>query len=195
MPIFMQRRTSRLAVQRGSAWGALLLCATLGWPHLTVGAAAPTPEYLIKAAYLYKFALFVDWPADAFASRQAPITIGIIGTDPFDTALDRTVQNKRINDRPVVARRLQWNQDLRQCHILFVSASEASRTDEIVARLQGLPVLIVGETPEFAQRVGSIGFAIDQNKVKLEVNLEHAKRARLNISANLLRVARIVSSR
>jgi hypothetical protein len=173
----------------------LLLCAALPWLHASGAAAAPTPEYLIKAAYLYNFALFVEWPADAFASQHAPLTIGIVGTDPFDVALDRTIQDKRVNGRPVVIKRLQWHQDLRQSHILFVGASEEARMPEIAARLQGQPILLVGETPDFARHVGTIGFAIDDNKVKLEVNLEAAKRARLNISAKLLKVARIVRSR
>lgn len=172
---------------------ALLLCACLAlgpWPAPV--AAAPSPEYLIKAAYLYNFALFVEWPADAFAAADAPIVIGVVGADPFDEALDRTIQDKRINRRRIVVRRLQWSQDLRGCHILFVSASEAARASELSSRLNGLPVLVVGETPEFARRGGTINFTIEDNKVRFEVNVDAARRARLNISAKLLNLARIV---
>ena len=118
--------------------------------------------------------------------------IGVIGADPFDVALERTVRDKRVNNRPVVVRRLQWAQDLRQCHILFVSSSEGTRAGELTARLDGLPILLVGETPDFARRGGTINFAIDDNKVGLEVNVDTARRSRLNISAKLLKVARIV---
>lgn len=157
--------------------------------------AAPTPEYLIKAAYLYNFALFVEWPADAFPSSDAPIVIGVVGDDPFDQALERTVRDKRINRRPLVVRRLQWGQNLRQCHILFVSASEAARAADLGTRLDGQPVLVVGETFDFARRGGTINFFIENNKVLFEVNVDAARRARLDISAKLLNLARIIRAR
>ncbi|MET0213689.1 MAG: YfiR family protein [Vicinamibacterales bacterium] len=156
--------------------------------------AAPSPEYLIKAAYLYNFALFVEWPAEVFATRDAPIVIGIIGADPFDQALERTIQDKRINGRTLVVRRLQPGQDVRQAHILFVRSSEASRNDELIARLAGRPVLLVGETPDFARRGGTITFTIEDERVRFEINAEAARRARLNVSATLLNVARVVRS-
>jgi hypothetical protein len=150
--------------------------------------AAPTPEYLIKAAYLYNFALFVGWPADAFSTPDAPIAICIVGSDPFDQALDRTVQNKRINRRSIVVKRLHWGIDLRQCHMLFVSASEAAKVADL-SRLEGLPILVVGESSDFARRGGTINFTVDDNKIRFEVNLETAKKSRLDLSAKLLDVA------
>lgn len=168
----------------------VVLTCVLSWlgPAAGVVNAAPTPEYLIKAAYLYNFALFVGWPADAFSTPDGPLVIGILGSDPFDQALDRTVQNKRINKRSVVVRRLRWNQDLRQCHILFISASEAATAADM-ARLEGLPILVVGETSDFARRGGTINFTLDNNRIRFEVNVDAARRSRLNISATLLNVA------
>ena len=171
----------------------LIVCSWLALSHAPALNAAATPEYLIKAAYLYNFALFVEWPTDAFPTATAPIVIGIVGPDPFDQALDRTIRDKRINKRPLVVRRLQWGQDLTQCHILFVSSSEGSRTHEWAPRLEGLPILIVGdEIPEFARRGATINFIIEDNKVKFEVNVDAARHARLNISAKLLNVARVL---
>lgn len=154
--------------------------------------AAPTPEYLIKAAYLYNFALFVEWPADAFAGADTPLVIGLVGTDSFDEAVHRTVENKRINRRPIVVKRLSPNQDLRQCHMVFVGASESGRLPEFSSRLDGLPVLLVGESPEFARKGGTVNFTIQDNKVRFEVNVDAARRARLKISAKLLTLATIV---
>ena len=154
--------------------------------------AAPSPEYLIKAAYLYNFALFVEWPAEAFMTKDAPIVIGIIGTDRFDQALEHTIQDKRINGRALVVRRFQPGQDPRQAHILFVTSSESARNDELIARLATHPVLLVGETPDFARRGGTITFTIEEERVQFEVNVEATRRARLNVSAKLLKVARIV---
>ena len=168
----------------------LIACALSLSLSAAVGVhAAPTPEYLIKAAYLYNFALFVGWPADAFSTPDAPIVIGIVGADPFDQALDRTVQNKRINRRPIVVRRLNWGSDLRQCHMLFISASEAAKAADMPARLEGLPILVVGESSDFARRGGTINFTLDDNKIRFEVNLDAAKKSRLDISAKLLNVA------
>jgi hypothetical protein len=169
-----------------------LLVALAAWASPAPVAAAPTPEYLIKAAYLYNFALFVEWPADAFAGANAPIVIGILGADPFEGALNRTIVDKRVNNRPVVIRRLQSTSDLKQCHILFVSAAEAARVAEVTARVEGLPILMVGETPNFARRGGTMNFAIVDNRVRVEVNIDAARRARLNISAKLLKVATVL---
>ena len=91
-----------------------------------------------------------------------------------------------------MVRRLQPGQDLRQAHILFVHASEAARHAELIARLAGYPVLLVGETPDFARRGGSITFTIEDDRVRFEVNAEATRRARLNVSAKLLNVARVV---
>jgi hypothetical protein len=154
--------------------------------------AETNPEYVIKAAYLYNFALFVEWPADAFPARDAPIVIGIIGADPFEGALERTVLNKRINGRAVVVRRFASAQEARAAHILFVTAAEAGRIAELRERLDGRPVLVVGEVPEFARRGGTANFFIEENRVRFEVNLDAARRSRLNISARMLDVARIV---
>ena len=124
---------------------AILVLVCLGILRASVSFARSTPpEYLIKAAYLYHFAMFVDWPADAFPSRNSPIVIGIVGTDPFGPAIDDTVRDKRIDGRPLVVKRLDWAQDLRQCHILFVA--DGSRIADVVRRVGDLSVLTVGET-------------------------------------------------
>jgi len=151
-----------------------------------------SPEYLIKAAYLYNFALFVEWPANAFASPEAPLVIGIVGPDPFGTAMDRTVQGKRINRHPIRVERLQANQDLRHCHILFVSRSELARAGEIAQRLQGLPVLIVGDAADATRRAAAVEFLLTDNKVGFAINLEAARRARLTVSSKMLGLARAV---
>ena len=154
--------------------------------------AEPSPEYLIKAAYLYNFAMFVDWPPDAFATRTSPFVIGILGADRFDRALERTVSGKRIDKRPIVVRRVDAPHELKRCHIVFVSSSDAARNADVLGRLDGLPVLVVGETPDFARRGGSIAFLVEDNRVRFEVNLDAARRAKLTISAKLLSLAKTV---
>ena len=147
---------------------------------------------MIKAAYLLNFARLVEWPRDAFTSVDSPVTIGIVGTDPFGEALEQTVEGKRINNRRIAVQRLQWHQDLRRCQIVFISSSDSARIGELTTRLAGLPVLIVGEARQLAARGATINFTIEDDRVRFEVNVEAARRARLTVSSQILRVAKIV---
>ena len=153
-------------------------------------------EYLIKAGFIYNFAKFVEWPSAAFSQPDSPIVIGVLGTDPFGNVLDRIVEDKKIGPRPFVVRRYRWGKDLKDlkdCKILFVSASEKTRIDEILLSVKGLPILTVGETPGFAERGGVIRFTLEDNRVRFEVNVDAAHQADLNISSRLLTLAKIIS--
>ena len=151
-----------------------------------------SPEYIIKAAYIYNFAMFVEWPVEAFSGEDAPIVIGILGSDPFGSALDATIRNKKVNNKRLVVKRVQTNQECRECHILFINSTESSRIEELAHRLKRAPILLVGETPDFALRGGMINFTIEENKVRCEINVKAAKRAGLTISSKLLSLSRIV---
>src|SRR6202165_5378159 len=118
------------------------------------GDASESSEYLIKAGFIYNFAKFVEWPSGAFAEPDSPIVIGVLGTDPFGTILDRIVEDKKIGSRGFVVKRLKWGKDLRdlkECKILFVSSSEKPHIDDFLQMVKGLPILTVGETPGFAE--------------------------------------------
>jgi hypothetical protein len=157
--------------------------------------SSDSSEYLIKAGFIFKFAKFVEWPTTAFAQPDSPIVIGILGTDPFGTILDELVQDKKIGARGFVVKRLKWGADvreLRDCKILFVSASEKAHKDEVVQLVKSLPILTVGETPGFAERGGIIRFTVEDNRVRFEVNVDAAHQADLTISSRLLTLARIV---
>src|SRR6202023_604524 len=111
-------------------------------------------EYLIKAGFIYNFAKFVEWPSGAFSQADSPIVIGVLGTEPFGNVLDRIVEDKKIGPRGFVVRRYKWGKDLKDlkdCKILFVSASERADIDEILQSVKGLPILTVGETGGFAE--------------------------------------------
>jgi hypothetical protein len=152
-------------------------------------------EYLIKAGFIFNFAKFVEWPPTTFAQADSPIVIGILGTDPFGAIIDQIVQDKKIGARGFVVKRLKWGadpKDLRECKILFVSASERAHIDELVQIVRGLPILTVGETPGFAERGGVIRLVLEDNKVRFEVNVEAARQAGLTISSRLLTLARII---
>jgi hypothetical protein len=144
-------------------------------------------EYAVKAAFLVNFAEFVGWPADARETDE-PVTIGVIGGDPFGGALDGIVAKKNANGRRYVVRRCKDLDDVEACHILFVTNTDAERTREIVRGLLERPVLTVGETKEFAQCGGIVRFFVHEDRVRFEINEAAARRARLKLSAKLLRL-------
>jgi len=179
-------------------------CCHLAWAWLlTVGAAcAQTPpvtaeesnrEYAIKAAYIYNFGRYVQWPPESFQADQSPFVIGVLGSDPFGALLDEIVESKKIEGRPITARRFASIAEYKPCHILFVAASANPKEKAAALKMaQGSQVLLVGEDPGFAEQGATINFFIEQNKIRFEINTEAAKREQLKISSKLLSLAKII---
>jgi hypothetical protein len=151
-------------------------------------------EYQVKAVFLFNFVQFVTWPAAAFPDPQWPITIGILGNDPFGPFLEAAVQGEVIDGRSLTVKRFQQIEEVSGSHMLFVSKSESGRLGQILAAVQGKSILTVGETAAFARQGGIINFITVDSKVRYEINVEAAKRANLDISSKLLRLAKIVGS-
>lgn len=160
-------------------------------PSLDSASRDPLPEYPLKAAFLYHFAEFVEWPIDS-PLPPATITIGILGRDPFGDVLDKAILAKMAAGRTLVVRRFPVVAALEPCEILFISSSEMTRLPEILVLLKRSPVLTVGEADRFARRGGMIGFYFEDNRVRLEVNRAAAERTGLRFSSKLLGVARLV---
>jgi hypothetical protein len=148
-------------------------------------------EYDVKAAFLYNFITFTDWPAEAFSSPDSPYVIGVVGDDPFGRALDEIVNGERIKGRPLVVRRISQVSEARRCHVLFVSSSEARRMVDIIHRLQAEPVLTVSDLPGFATSGGAINFTTG-DRVGLIINPAALRSAKLAVSSKLLRLARLI---
>lgn len=151
-----------------------------------------SPEYVIKAAYIYNFAMFVDWPADAFLQSDSPIVIGLVGPDPFGSALEEIIRGKRVNKRHLIIKRAPTATELTDAHILFFSASESAKISEMVQQFRRTPVLVVSETPDFLRRGSVINFTVQNNKVGCAINIAAARKARLNISSQLLSLSTVV---
>ena len=149
-------------------------------------------EHQVKAAFLLNFVKYVKWPAHAFEQPDAPLVIAVLGTDPFGKVLDDTLRDKTVGSRKLEVRRFKSLQELSTCHLLFVAASEAPKLAKIVEALGKKPVLLVGETEKFASAGGCIGFYVEDKKVRFEFNLESSKRFELEVSSQLLKLARIV---
>ena len=169
-----------------SALALLALAGGLG--------AAPEPrpaEYEVKAAYLYNFAKFVEWPSGA---GRDTFVLAILGRDPFGPLLDNVMAGKSVAGRRLTIRRLETAADVQGVDMLFVAASEATRLPEIVKQLEGVPTLTVGETDGFVGRGGMVGFRIMDEVVRFDIDLDQSSRAGLRVSSQLVRVARKIIS-
>lgn len=171
-----------------------LALAVLAFLLLVSTAVAEQPafsEYQVKAAFLYNFAKFIEWP-DKALSGDEPIVVGVLGDDPFGEVLDETLSGKKVGSHLLSIKRFSRLTGSEHCHILFIADSEAGRTAEILARVGSAPTLTVGEAPGFAERGGMIGFVIEERRVRFDVNLKAVRDAGLKPSSQLLKVARNV---
>lgn len=150
-------------------------------------------EYLIKAAFLYNFAKFVEWPAEAFKDGLDTLYLGVLGVDPFGDALD-SIKDKTVKGKKLVIKRFTKIDDLEKCHILFISASERGNLRNILQSLNNSSVLTVSEMEKFAQLGGIINLITIENNIHFEINPDAAERAKLKISSHLLKLAKIVTS-
>jgi hypothetical protein len=172
-----------------AALTALLFIAGVCWGSAQSNVSS---EYQVKAAFLFHFAQFVDWPPEAFKDAGAPLTYCTVGEDPFHGALDASMSGKTIDGRPVRVLHFKLAQDIQYCQILFLGAPEKKSLAAMLVNLGASPVLTVGESQNFIEQGGMIGFLWEDNKVHFEINLEAAERAKLKISARLLTLAKTV---
>jgi hypothetical protein len=170
----------------------LVSIVAFGESHVTRAQANPPGEYELKAAFLFNFAKFIDWPPSSFATSQSPFTICVLGRDPFGRVLDDKLQGKMIGDRPLAIQRLKDKAEARRCQMVFVGSSESSHLAEILESLRGASVLLVGEKNGFAASGGTIEFTLEDNYVRFTINTDAADRAGLKFSAKLLALAKIV---
>jgi hypothetical protein len=171
-----------------------VLIALLCVIHPTTSSAqSQADEYRLKAAFLFHFAQFVEWPTEALGNADAPFVICIAGEDPFRGGLEETVQGKLIDSRPVRIRHIKQVQEGQECRVLFIGKGEG--VSPLTATLRNMPVLTVGESDDFLQKAGMIRFFVEDRKIRFEVNQEAAEAANLKISSRLLLLAKTVVGR
>jgi hypothetical protein len=146
-------------------------------------------EFQVKAAYLYNFGRFVQWPDEGRADRDESFEICVLGMDPFGQALDATLAGGTIDGKSVAAKRIAKPQEVNSCRILFISSSEENHLKEDLAALDKTRVLTVSDIPRFSERGGMIGFVLEGDRVRFDVNLDSAQGAGLTLSSELLKVA------
>jgi hypothetical protein len=171
-------------------WSVARLAVLLLAPLLAFGALAQEPsaaEHQVKAAYLFKFGGYVEWPPGAFAEPESPVVIGVAGDDALGKELTRIVANRNINGRPVVVQVLRPGDAVPPVHILFVGRSQVARIPELAAAAPY--ALIVTDTNKGLDHGGTINFVNAENRIRFEVSLDAAKRGGIKIGAPLLSVA------
>ena len=182
------RRTFRRVLTAALA-AVALACAHAG------AALAQFQEYQVKAAYLYKFAPFIDWPANAFPTPSSPLVVCVVGDDPFGRMLDRAVAGQKMGPRPLEVRRLGRADKAAGCHILYLGGSKAQTIGDGLASVRGEPVLTVTDEARGAEERGVIHFVVRGRNIRFLIDEEAARRNGLNISSKLLSLAVSVKAR
>jgi YfiR/HmsC-like len=168
------------------------MAVVLGHCLTAASPAQPFDEYQVKAAFLYNFAKFVQWPAEAFQTAAEPMAICVLGQDPFGRSLADTVAGRAIEGRSIVVRHIPDIKQAAGCHVLFIASTENKRSPLMLAEIKP-GILTVGDSD--ASGTGAvINFKLDDGKVRFEINVEAAEREKLQISSRLLSLAHIVES-
>jgi len=176
----------------GAAALALLLAVCCAVGSLALRSAwAGELEVKVKAAYIYNFIKFVDWPGDNRAAEREPIRICIVGSDPIRTTLGE-LSTREVKGRPLRIQRVRELSGIATCDLLFISRSEEQQLPVILQRLQEGRVLTVSDIPQFSQRGGMIGFVTERDRVKIEINQRAIRQSGLKVSAKLLEIARVI---
>lgn len=163
------------------AWALLLAAQGMA------SGGQPT-EYQVKAAYLYNFGKFVQWPNTPHPKNDF-FDICVLGDDPFGSVLEEIAGHETLEGKAVRLRRLVSAAEGSTCRILYIGKSEGPRLKKVLASLEREPVLTVSDLPEFTERGGMIQFVLADNKVRFEVNFDAAQRVHLVLSSQLLKVA------
>jgi hypothetical protein len=178
-----------------------LICLTLGAALVAVAAdatdaysqQAPIGQYHVKAAFLYNFAKFVDWPASAFTGPESPFTLCVVGSEPFISASE-TLAGKSIKGRKVVVRRIDTVVGARQCNMIYLASADEGGFNLDPAQLKAA-VLTVGESDDFLRRGGIINLTVVNNKIRFEIDRDAGERLGFRFRAQLLQRALLVDSR
>jgi hypothetical protein len=168
------------------------VAAALTLACLAVAQTPASNEYEVKAAFLFHFSQFVEWPEETFKDARSPLTYCTIGDDPFHGSLDAALNGKTAGARPFRVRHFKQPREIQGCQVLFIGAEEKKFLPAILAGVKGDSALTVGESEHFVQEGGMIGFLPEENKIRFEVNLEATQKAKLRISSRLLALAKSV---
>ena len=166
-----------------------------GLKPVACGAAQVSREYELKAVFLYNFAGFTTWPASAFATTNAPLVIGVLGDDPFGGVLEQTVRGEKVFGHPLKVQHFDRVEEIKTCHILFVSQSKSFELNRIVSELKGRPILTVSDISGAERRGVMIRLLTESNRIHFRVDLDAVRDANLTLSSKLLRLADVIDQK
>jgi hypothetical protein len=175
--------------------GLAILSTLLCWaccPAPVLAQAATEDQ--VKAAYVFNFAKFIQWPTEAFATADAPMNFCVLGRSPVVDELDSSMNGKSVNGHAIVVKHLHGPDEIKGCHLIFLAASAGKQQQKLIQTAKGSTVLLVAETPGFAHAGGTINFIMENGRLIFEVNINAAESAHLKINSKLLALARIVSA-
>lgn len=178
---------------RRHGWCGLLLAVLVG-TESTSASDQPIQISRVKAAFLYNFAKFTEWPADRLPLGDT-LEMCVVGDFPVADALEITIKGRSVEGHPLAVQLLTADGPLRSCHLVFVGGSEARRSAEILETLRGASVLSVGDGPGFTEQGGVAQLIVENDRMRFAVNVTAAQRARLQLSSKLLSLATIVRDR
>jgi hypothetical protein len=167
------------------------LCTVITTPVKSYSESTNYNEHQIKAAFLFNFAKFVEWPESSFKDKQSPLVLCILGEDPFGESID-LFGGKTVESRRFMVKRITRGEGLEKCQILFISDSEKESIPKVLKAVRQRSILTVGDMKGFAQSGGIINLIETSKKIGFEININAAEQARLKISSHLLKLGRIV---
>ena len=186
------------AARRAVALLVLSVVAAIALPARTArggggggGGDEPSREYQLKAAFIFNFVQFVEWPDDAGGGAKGPIVITVVGDNPFGSSIEQVVHGKNVRGREVTVRYVQSVKAIGRTHVLFVAAPESGRPAAALQAVNATPALTISDTDAFMPGGGVIRFFSEDNKLRFEINPAAAQRAGLKMSAKLLQLARL----
>jgi hypothetical protein len=181
-----------------SAWVCWLIIL-MGFALLGLGSTstfgAETPalkEHELKAAFVYNFTKFVEWPSSSFRDPNAPFVVAVAGNSPCTAELEKIAKERKINGRQMIIKRVTTFEAAQDAQALFISASEESRSKDWLAAVRGRSVLTIGESELFCKQGGVINFLLEGEKIRFEINIDQAEASGLKVSAQLQKLAKTV---
>lgn len=189
MPLLKVNQCSTLCWNR---WYAIFLSLLISIPLHAPAQENVSREFQIKAVFLFNFTQFVQWPPDAFSDPASAFVIGVLGEDPFGAYLDETIMNEAVGNHRLVVERYPTVEDIKNCHILFVSVTTKQDVRKALDAVKGKPVLTVSDTEGFARTGGMVRLYNEVGHIRLRINVQPVTEANLVMSSKLLRLADVV---